>query len=194
MTNKQSTVIIVALESEFSSKALSSSSSKLPIIYSGMGKINAALAVFQAFQQYQPELIINYGTAGKINPKLSGLVEIKKTIQRDMITDSMAPRGVVPFSNNPNEFYSKSGQYTCGTGDSFVESKDDWLIDNQVDLVDMELFSIAAVAYSFGIEWTSFKFISDDANNDNSVKQWQNEENLGEQLFLDKLKELELIA
>jgi len=58
----------------------------------------------------------------------------------------------------------------------------------------MELFSIAAVAYSFGIEWTSFKFISDDANNDNSVKQWQNEENLGEQLFLDKLKELELIA
>jgi len=194
MTNKQSTVIIVALESEFSSKALSSSSSKLPIIYSGMGKINAALAVFQAFQQYQPELIINYGTAGKINPKLSGLVEIKKTIQRDMITDSMAPRGIVPFSKNPNEFYSKSGQYTCGTGDSFVETKDDWLIDNQVDLVDMELFSIAAVAYSFGMEWTSFKFISDDANNDNSVKQWQNEENLGEQLFLDKLKELELIA
>ncbi len=191
MTNKKSTVIIVALESEFSSKALSS---KLPIIYSGMGKINAALAVFEAFQQYQPELIINYGTAGKINPKLSGLVEIKKTIQRDMITDSMAPRGIVPFSKNPNEFYSKSGQYTCGTGDSFVETKDDWLIDNQVDLVDMELFSIAAVAYSFGIEWTSFKFISDDANNDNSVKQWQNEENLGEQLFLDKLKELELIA
>ncbi len=108
MTNTTPIVIIVALESELNPQSLSA---EIPVIYSGMGKINAALAVFKAIQKYQPQLIINYGTAGKINSGLSGLVQVKKTIQRDMITGSMAPRGIVPFSNNPNEFYSKSGQY-----------------------------------------------------------------------------------
>jgi len=187
MTNKKPIVIIVALESELNSQSLSS---EIPVIYSGMGKINAALAVFKAIQEYQPQQIINYGTAGKINSGLSGLVQVKKTIQRDMITGSMAPRGIVPFSNDPNEFYSKSGQYICATGDSFVEGKDDWLIDNHVDLVDMELFAIAAVAYSFGIEWTCYKYISDDATDNDSIDQWKKDEYLGEKLFIDKLKEL----
>jgi adenosylhomocysteine nucleosidase len=139
-------VIIVALETELKPGALPPS---IPLIYSGMGKINSALAVFKAIQEYQPKQIINYGTAGKINPNLSGLLQIKKVIQRDMIPGSLAPRGIVPFSDIPNEFYCQSGQYVCGTGDSFVQDKDDWLIENQVDVVDMELFAIASVAHAY---------------------------------------------
>ena len=61
---KKPFVIVVALESELSSKAISS---HIPLVYSGIGKVNAAIATFKAIKEYQPDFIINFGTVGKIN-------------------------------------------------------------------------------------------------------------------------------
>ena len=101
----------------------------------------------------------------------------------------MAPRGTTPFCNKPSEYFSKAGIYTCGTGDSFVTSPDDWLVQQEVDVVDMELFAIAAVAHHHQIPWLSFKYITDDANED-SGNDWQEKINAGEQLFLEELFKL----
>ncbi len=176
-------IIITALEGELKASNIPAG---IPIIYSGIGKINATIATIQAIKKFNPKVIINFGTVGKVNSALQGLLTIKKVIQRDMQTEPLAPRGVTPFCTKPSEYLSINGQYTCGTGDSFVTIRDDWLIQQSVDVVDMELFAIAAVAHACQIPWISFKFITDDANND-SGNDWKENISFGEKLFLKEL-------
>ena len=177
-------IIIAALESEIKARSLPD---HIPIVYSGIGKINAAIATFQAIQRYQPQLIINFGTVGKINPTLSGLVTINKVIQRDISAEPLAPRGIVPLSSKPNEFIVNTAGYVCGTGDSFVTQHDPWLTEQGVDVVDMELFAIAAISFEHNVNWISYKYISDAANED-SAHEWSSKVHHGEDLFLEQLK------
>lgn len=177
-------VIITALENELDPKTLPQGAQ---IVYSGIGKLNAAMATQKAIQQYRPQAIINFGTVGRINPGLSGLIDIGKVIQRDVFAEPLAPRGQVPFSTRPDSYLAKGGAYVCGTGDSFVTETDPWLVENGIDVVDMELFAIAAVAHDAGIPWHSFKYITDDAN-DSAGSDWHRGVQLGEALFLDQLR------
>jgi adenosylhomocysteine nucleosidase len=179
-------LIITALESELDKNTLPMG---VEIVYSGVGKINATAASIQAIHQFQPQRIVNFGTVGKINPALQGLLEIGKVIQRDMMTAPLAPRGQTPFCLRPSEYLSLGGEHICGTGDSFVTAHDPWLISQGIDVVDMELFAIANIAYQFQIPWQSFKSVTDDANAD-SGKEWQHRVNHGQELYLEKLTEL----
>ncbi|QWE17662.1 5'-methylthioadenosine nucleosidase [Polynucleobacter sp. AP-Nino-20-G2] len=179
-------LIITALESELDKSALPAG---VDIVYSGVGKINAAVASIRAIHELQPKKIINFGTVGKINPDLHGLLEIGKVIQRDMMTAPLAPRGQTPFCPKPSQYLSMGGEHICGTGDSFVMESDPWLIAEGVDVVDMELFAIANVAHQSNIPWRSFKYITDDANA-NSGTEWAHRVNHGQELYLEKLKEI----
>jgi adenosylhomocysteine nucleosidase len=89
---------------------------------------------------------LNFGTVKKINPQLHGLLKIGKVIQRDMEAEPLAPRGNTPFCFRLQEYLS-TGQFLCGSGDSFVTTKNPWLLSQGVDVVDMELFAIATVAH-----------------------------------------------
>lgn len=178
-------LIITALKDELPNSALMSES----VVFCGVGKLNACTSTLLAIQDHKPDLILNFGTVGRINQSLGGLIEIKYVIQRDMITEPLAPRGTTPFSTEPNVFSSEFGTYKCGTGDSFVTNHDLWLIENQVDVVDMELFGIAKIANQFGIPWRSFKYITDDANHESGTS-WQSHVNQGEVLFLEALKNI----
>ena len=180
---KNSLVVIVALADELNADNVSS---HIPVVYSGIGKVNASIATFKAIKEYNPDLIINFGTVGKITPSLSGLIQIGSVIQRDMIAEPLAPRGSVPFSSKPNKFVSISIGHICGTGDSFVTQQDDWLTQNGVDVVDMELFAIASVAHEHKIDWISYKFISDNAN-ESAGQEWSKQVNQGQKLFIEKL-------
>ena len=53
----------------------------------------------------------------------------------------------------------------------------------------MELFAIAAVAHEHNIPWRSFKYITDDAN-ENAGNEWQKKVNHGQALFLEQLNKL----
>ncbi|CAM3746004.1 5'-methylthioadenosine nucleosidase [Polynucleobacter brandtiae] len=183
---KSNLLIITALESELSRAVLPPG---VGIIYSGIGKVNAALMTYQAIEEFEPKRIINFGTAGKVNLDLHGLLEIGQVIQRDMQTEPLAPRGQTPFCPRPQVYRSPGGIHMCGTGDSFVTAHDPWLQEQGVDVVDMELFAIAATAYQFQIPWQSFKYITDDANTQ-SGNDWQEKVNDGQDAFLLKLKEL----
>lgn len=180
---KTELLIITALESELKREALPSG---VEIIYTGIGKINATITSIKAINQYSPKRILNFGTAGKIKPELHGLLEIGKVIQRDMQAEPLAPRGSTPFCVRPQEYLS-TGQFVCGSGDSFVTAHDPWLHSLGVDVVDMELFAIAAVAYEHRIPWQSFKYITDDAN-ENSGEDWHAKVHHGQDLFLEKMK------
>jgi adenosylhomocysteine nucleosidase len=143
------TIIITALASELDASLLPNG---VQIYYSGIGKLNAAIATFKAIGQTRPKRIFNFGTVGAVASHASGLIEIHRVVQRDMIAEPLAPRGQVPFCTRPYEYLSGSGRYTCGTGDSFVMAKDPWFEANNVDVVDMELFAIAAIAHLLCID------------------------------------------
>lgn len=164
-------------------------SGNIDIVFTGVGKINAAIAASEAIQRLRPRLVINYGTAGKIRPTLHGLVEISAVVQRDMTAEPLAPRGTTPYSTMPPMLTSGQEGAVCGTGDSFVTSTDPWLVANGIDLVDMELFAIAHVCRRYSVPWRAFKFITDDAN-DFSAREWTANVASGEHLFWDVLKSI----
>lgn len=161
-------VVVAALESEFFT-------TKGPIeriYYTGIGKINSARITTELILQEKPDLIINVGTAGCLSDGLLGhVLGVNEVIERDMVAEPLAPRGTVPLSGQKPILTSSFGSARCATGDSFITSRDQWLFDNQVDLVDMELFAIAKVADHYGIEWKSIKFATDLADA-NAAKHW----------------------
>ncbi|MGA0856465.1 MAG: 5'-methylthioadenosine nucleosidase [Burkholderiaceae bacterium] len=161
----------------------------LPVVFTGVGKVNAALAVLEAIAVYRPQLIVNFGTAGRVSDRVHGLVEVSRVIQRDMNAEPLAPRGQTPFQDDRHGFDSGQPGVICATGDSFVTSRDPWLVEQGVDLVDMELFAIAAACERAGVSWRSFKYITDDANED-SGDHWETNVHLGRDLFFEKLATL----
>jgi adenosylhomocysteine nucleosidase len=100
------TIIITALADELDASLLPQG---VQIFYSGIGKLNAAMATYKAITQSRPRRIFNFGTVGAVRPNASGLIEIQRVVQRDMIAEPLAPRGQVPFCTRPHEYLSGSG-------------------------------------------------------------------------------------
>ena len=179
-------LVLTALESELDKERAPEG---FEIIYTGVGKVNAASAATLSLLVLRPTLVINYGTAGKINAKLRGLVEVSHVIQRDMNAEPLSPRGVTPYSPDHSRLASGQDGIVCGTGDSFVTSVDPWLNANGVDIVDMELYAIAYVCQRHSIPWRALKFITDDAN-EAAAEHWTANVADGQTLFWDAMKAL----
>ena len=160
-------LVVAALESEFfNDKTLNHK-----IVYSGIGKINAARTITEQILKNRPNLILNVGTAGSLKSNLSGSFVVRDVIEHDMSAEPLAPRGSTPFDSTDSVLSSDLGSVRCATGDSFVTEVDPWLIENSVDLVDMELFAIAKVCTYYGITWRSLKYVSDYVDG-NSADSW----------------------
>ncbi|MCF6288247.1 MAG: 5'-methylthioadenosine nucleosidase [Proteobacteria bacterium] len=152
-----------------------------PVILTGIGKINTCLKLYDAIVLYQPELVINYGTAGCLN-SLVGLHKVKHFIQADMDARGLGiPRGITPFSE---EILPTKTGVVLATSDSFINNADKQLkgLDIAVDIVDMEAYAAKKVCDHHGILFHSYKFISDAANAE-AGKDWQNSIQDGTQLF-----------
>jgi adenosylhomocysteine nucleosidase len=161
-------IVIVALESEFPPIQRND----FRVIYSGVGKINAARTTTEAILRFQPNRIINVGSVGVLDVKRLGTVmQVNQVIERDMNAMPLSPRGQVPFDKSPHRFFSVTPGLTCATGDSFVTKRDHWLISNNVDMVDMELFAIAKISSHYRIPWISLKFGTDLADG-NASENW----------------------
>lgn len=177
-------IVLTAIDSELKKER---APDDVEVIYTGVGKVNATSAATLALLALRPQLVINYGTAGKIAHIHNGLVEVADVVQRDMAAMPLAPRGRTPFSPELDRLSSGFGTVVCGTGDSFVTSVDPWLVDNNIDIVDMELFAIAHVCRRHGMPWRAFKFITDAAD-DNAADHWNENVANGEDLFWDVMK------
>lgn len=147
-----STWFVAALEEEFSSD-------KHNVLYTGMGKINAAMSVQWLIDNFNVKKIINVGSAGGNPNKVDAgrVYHIGRTVDRDWcFPDSGC---VTVLTNNDASQESK----TCFTGDSFVT---DW--NNDYEIVDMEAFAIAKVcnAPENNIQFSCYKYISDNGSGD----------------------------
>ena len=175
-------LILVAVEEELSLKDLPD----LQIHYTGVGKINAAIKTIEIIKDYSPAQIINYGTAGSLNKKLTGLVEVTRFFQRDMDASPLGFKiGQTPF-DSVDEINFGTGGYCCGTGDSFVTQTPKL----KTDLVDMEAYAIAKICYLNDIKFRCFKYISDNADvgaNDD----WIKNVSMGKKLFIKRIRYLE---
>lgn len=143
------TWFIVAFEEEFQS-------TEHNVLYlEAAGKITAAMATQWLIDNYDPEEIINVGTAGgnpnNKNIEIGRIYAIGTVIDRDYkVFDKTKPGIVIDEVNSFNK---------CYTGDSFVENWD----NTDMGIVDMEAYAIAKVCIhpENNIPFTCFKYISD---------------------------------
>ena len=169
------TLLTVAVMAEFPSSDVPSG---FDVVYTGVGKINATYELTKKLMLSEDELptqVINFGTAGAVNPDVTGLVEVDVILQRDMMAEPLAPRGITPFDpGTAHAIVLNSGtNITLGTGDSFVSDKDPWFEYANVDLVDMEAYALAIVCAKMGIKFRCLKYVSDNTD-DQSKNDWEN--------------------
>ena len=175
-------LILVALKDELDANEIGD----FKVYYSGVGKVNAAIKTLQVIQKHSPDLIINFGTAGSLNPRLSGLLEVGSFYQRDMNASPLGFEvGQTPFEEDIEITFGREG-VTCGTGDKFVTSTPTL----KTDIVDMEAFAIAKVCKLKNIDFRCFKFISDNANSE-AKDDWVDNVSLGAKLFIERIRSLE---
>ena len=176
---KNKLIILVALEEELPKFMLP----ELIIEYTGVGKINATYRTLEAIQKYNPEIIINFGTAGTLNKNIFGLNEIKIFIQRDMDASKLGFNlGETPFDYISTIKFSEKG-LSCGTGDNFVSESP----KIKTDLVDMEAYAIAKICLIKKIDFKCFKYVSDKAD-ENAGDTWKENINKGCLAFVEKIK------
>ena len=176
-------LILVAVEEELSVKDLP----EFQIYYTGVGKINASIKTLEIIRDYSPTQVINYGTAGSLNKKLKGLVEVDQFFQRDMDATPLGFKiGQTPFDEIEEINFGSAG-YSCGTGDSFVTQTPKL----KTDLVDMEAYAIAKICYLKDIKFRCFKYISDNAD-EGANNDWIKNVSIGKKLFIERMKNLVL--
>jgi adenosylhomocysteine nucleosidase len=142
-----------------------------------------------------PKLIINYGTAGSRELPIGELVDCTKFTQRDMDVTGMGfMKGQTPFENDVPialdydqvEFNPIGKKLRCGTGDNFVQTDE----DTYSDVYDMEAYALAKVCFGYKVDFISFKYITDNAN-EHSAGDW--EQNCSDGIVEFKEKVLEKI-
>ena len=150
------------------------------------------LISYLAIQFYKPDIIISFGYAGStgINKslKLGDIVLAKDCgfyFRRNMIIEfyQKTSMGLYPLFNCENT--SKQLNFPLsiiGSSNSFV-SHDDIATSKGVEVVEMELCSVARAAYYFKIPCVGLKIISDTSSNDELTDQKEREKQ-----FLESLK------
>lgn len=162
------------------------------LLRSGIGKVNAAMATTILLEKYKPDLVINTGSAGGLNPDLNVGDIVISTEVRHHDVDVTAfgyEYGQVP--QMPAAFYADEhllsvaercsqdieGVQTVkgliATGDSFMN--DPKRVDeikkkfNNLQAVEMEAAAIAQVAYQFQIPFVIIRSLSDIAGKESNI-------------------------
>ncbi|HEN8800201.1 nucleosidase [Pseudomonas sp. CM25] len=157
------TLFVFALEAEAGSVFAG-----MNTVFTGIGKVNAAIALTKAIATRRPRLIINLGSAGSLRHGKGEVVCCTRFVQRDMdVTPLGFARYETPLSDIPvllEHGVTVPGLplETCGSGDSFEINHG----DAPYDVVDMEAYVLALIARSEGIPLVCLKYISDDAGSD----------------------------
>jgi adenosylhomocysteine nucleosidase len=138
---------------------------RLPVLLTGMGKVNAACALAGVLGRGPlPARVVNLGTAGALRPGLSGIHPVNTVIQHDL--DAAVLRTLTGISVGGPITVGASGEgLTLATGDAFIESAADRShLADRAHLVDMEGYALAAAASQAGVPIEIVKYVSDDTD------------------------------
>lgn len=142
-------------------------------IFTGVGKVNATHALMKGIAQFQPEMIINLGTAGSTTFNRGTVVCCTNFIQRDMEVSALGfekfqtPFESIPIVLNNGIEVENLPQGTCGSGDQFEMEH----TNSEYQVIEMEAYALAKVALIENIPFLCLKYISDGADG-NAVDDW----------------------
>mgnify|MGYP006299760003 CR=1 FL=1 len=167
-------VLFVALESELPETKIPDD---VDIYYTGVGKVNAAMAAASILNWYDLDntVVVNYGSAGGPSDKVNTLVKCTKFAQGDIDCSPFVDKGITPF----DKYEWNSAIINFDNKGELVTTRDQFQLNPQ-GIVDMEAYSIAKVCKVFGFDFVSYKWISDDGN----PSDWRENHNKGIDRFL----------
>ncbi len=140
----------------------------LPVLITGLGKVEAAVSVTRALSTARPAFIVNLGTAGALRDGLTGTHVIHTVIEHDL--DSEAILHLTGHSVGlPIDVSGHAARYSAepvvlATGDRFID--DDAArsqLAQHAHLVDMEGYAVAAAATAMNVPVVLVKEVSDSA-------------------------------
>ncbi|WP_441249890.1 nucleosidase [Kitasatospora sp. McL0602] len=144
----------------------------LPVLLTGMGKINATAALATVLGRGEhPSVVVNLGTAGALRPGLGGTHEIAQVLQHDL--DSAVLRSLTGHTYGAPITLADTSGPTLATGDLFVsEEAARARLAEHADLVDMEGYAVATVARRAGVPVRLVKHVSDEAG-EGAARTWR---------------------
>lgn len=140
----------------------------LPVLVSGPGKVNAALAVSRALAGSRPSEVIGLGTAGALRDGLHGTHVVGEVSEHDFDHEAILELTGHRFGEPIR--LGEGPRLT--TGDAFVHDSTvrDRLARN-ADLVDMEGYAVAAAAAAMGVPVRVVKHVADDSD-ESATRSW----------------------
>jgi len=170
---KRPVLLVLALEQENHQQSLNTFADE--ILYTGVGKVNAALHLSHKLAgMTNPPLVINVGSAGSHFFNAGEVVCITQFVEHDMNASAIGfELGQTPFEE---DIALSCGlaidglpQATCYTGDSFVTEKHAHF---ELQVIDMEAYALAKVCRHFKAPFLCLKFITDGADG-SAADDWQ---------------------
>jgi adenosylhomocysteine nucleosidase len=162
------TLVVFALRSE---SAGVFEAAQVPVLYCGIGKVNAAIALTRELTRYAehgfaPPRVLNFGSVGSRSFATGTLVESHEFVQRDMDVGGLGfELGVTPFDEAPvrlrfDPMFAHLPKAVCGSGDSFATT----LAGMSCEIVDMEAYALAKVCWLEKAAFGCVKYVSDGAD------------------------------
>jgi adenosylhomocysteine nucleosidase len=143
----------------------------LPVLLTGMGKVNAATAVAAVLARGpRPTTVVNLGTAGALKPGFSGTHEVGAVLQHDLDSETLASLTGVEYGLP----IGLSGRGpVLATGDLFVADEAARArLAERADLVDMEGYAVASAVRQAGLPVRLVKHVSDEAG-EGAAQSWK---------------------
>jgi adenosylhomocysteine nucleosidase len=168
MAEFPSTLVVFALRSE---SAGVFEAADVPVLYCGVGKVNAAIALTRELTRYVERglpmpRVLNFGSVGSRRYATGTLVESHEFVQRDMDVGSLGYElGVTPFDEAPlrlkfEPVFGHLPKAVCGSGDSFATG----VTGMECEVVDMEAYALAKVCWLEKAPFACVKYVSDGAD------------------------------
>ena len=158
-------LLVVALELE----AVALRNLGLPMLVTGAGKVNAAVAVATAINVARPSELINLGTAGGLKDNVTGTHIVSTVLEHDV--DDAAIHAIAEVHCSLPINLSREG-LILATGDRFIaNAQDRQLLAVIADMADMEGYAIAKAAALAGVPLTMVKHVSDQAD-ESASRSW----------------------
>jgi adenosylhomocysteine nucleosidase len=170
------TLVLIALPAE---SAGVFEAAAVPVIYCGIGKVNAAICLTRELARYAGSsqdmpLVMNFGSAGSRRFPSGTLVSCHEFAQRDMDVSGLGfALGVTPYDQAPallsfDPLFAHLPAARCGSGDSFATAA----IDMECAVVDMEAYALAKVCWYYDAKFACVKYVTDGADH-TAADDWQ---------------------
>lgn len=159
-------LIISALPEELS---FIESIKNVPIIYSGVGKINASISAMMATEQGYTK-IINIGSSGSKKHKVGTIHKIG-VLYQDIDCTPLCDYGLTYNEKDDRIDLEDGNEISCFTTDYFYDilqnekySNNYLKAINKFDFFDMESYAIAKVCKRRNVDFVCYKWVSDDGD------------------------------